>query len=76
MPNLPPFYVITVNYHSGEFLPDLISSCAALPFLKKLIIVNHSPQESLAALMAPFTVSWGAYSPPAASMAIFTCFPR
>ena len=54
MPNLPPFYVITVNYHSGEFLPDFISSCAALPFLQKLIIVNHSPQESLAALTAPF----------------------
>jgi GT2 family glycosyltransferase len=51
---LPPFYVITVNYHSGALLPAFISSLAPLPFLKKLIIVNHSPQESLAGLTAPF----------------------
>ncbi|RJR43074.1 MAG: glycosyltransferase family 2 protein [Deltaproteobacteria bacterium] len=52
--NLPPFYVITVNYYSGSYLPALISSLAPLPFLKKLIIVNHSPEEPLADLTAPF----------------------
>ena len=52
--NLPPFYVITVNYHSGSYLPALISSLAPLTFLKKLIVVNHSPEESLAELTAPF----------------------
>jgi GT2 family glycosyltransferase len=52
--DLPPFYVITVNYHSGFHLPDLISSLAPLPFLKKMIIVNHSPQETLADITAPF----------------------
>lgn len=52
--NLPPFYVITVNYYSSSHLPGLISSLAPLPFLEKLIIVNHSPQESLAKLTAPF----------------------
>ena len=52
--DLPPFYVITVNYHNGSYLPALVSSLAPLPFLKKLIIVNHSPQESLTELAAPF----------------------
>lgn len=52
--NLPPFYVITVNYLSGSYLPEFIASLAPLPFIKKLIIVNHSPAESLAALTAPF----------------------
>ncbi len=52
--NLPPFYVITVNYHSGSYLPAFISSLAPLPFLKKMIVVNHSPEESLADLTAPF----------------------
>lgn len=51
---LPPFYAITVSYHSRSYLPDLISSLAPLPFLKKLIIVNNSPEESLADLTAPF----------------------
>ncbi len=54
MSDLPPFYVITVNYHAGSYLPEFIASLAALPFLKRLIIVNHSPEESLAALSAPF----------------------
>jgi GT2 family glycosyltransferase len=52
--HLPPFYVVTVSYHSRSYLPDLVSSLAPLPFLEKLIIVNHSPQESLADLKAPF----------------------
>lgn len=52
--NLPSFYAITVNFHSGHHLPDLISSLAPLPFLEKLIIINHSPQESLADITAPF----------------------
>jgi len=51
---LPPFYVITVNYYSGSYLPDFISSLAPLPFVKKLFIINHSPGESLEALSAPF----------------------
>lgn len=51
---LPPFYAVTVSYYSRSHLPDLISSLAPLPFLKKLIVVNHSPRESLADLTAPF----------------------
>ena len=51
---LPPFYVLTVNYHSGAHFPELIASLAPLPFIKKLIITNHSPAESLAELKAPF----------------------
>ncbi len=53
MSELPPFYVITVSYHSASYLPEFIASLAPLPFIKKLIIVNHSPVESLAALTAP-----------------------
>jgi len=54
MPDLPPFYVITVNYHAGSYLPEFIASLAPLPFIKRLIIVNHSPEDSLSALTAPF----------------------
>jgi GT2 family glycosyltransferase len=54
--NLPPFYVITVSYHSGSHLPELIASLAPLKFLQRLIIINHSPEESLAGLKAPFPV--------------------
>lgn len=54
MSDLPPFYVITVNYHAGSYLPEFIASLAPLPFLHRLIIVNHSPEENLAALSAPF----------------------
>jgi len=52
--HLPLFYVLTVNYHSASHLPDLISSLAPLPFLKKMIIVNHSPEEILEDITAPF----------------------
>lgn len=54
--DLPPFYVITVNYHSGLQLPGLIASLASLPLVKKLIIINHSPGETLPGLAAPFPV--------------------
>ncbi len=54
MSDLPPFYVITVNYHSASYLPDFIASLAPLPFLNRMIIINHSPEESLGALSAPF----------------------
>ncbi len=53
---LPPFYVVTVNYYSGSYFPELIASLAPLPLVKKLIITNHSPGESLAALTAPFPI--------------------
>jgi GT2 family glycosyltransferase len=52
--DLPPFYVITVNYHSSAYLPEFIASLAGLPFISKMLIINHSPEESLAALSAPF----------------------
>jgi GT2 family glycosyltransferase len=54
--DLPPFYVITVNYHSGLHLPGLTASLSPLPFVKKLIIINHSPEESLAGLKTSFPV--------------------
>lgn len=54
--DLPPFYVVTVSYHSGSQLPELIASLSPLPLVKKLIITNHSPEESLAELKAPFPV--------------------
>lgn len=51
---LPPFYIITVNYRSGSYLPEFIASLARLPFIKKVIIVNHSPEENLPALRSAF----------------------
>ncbi len=54
--NLPPFYVVTVSYHSGSQLPEFIASLSPLPLVKKLIITNHSPEESLAELKAPFPI--------------------
>ena len=55
-PDLPPFYVITVNYHNASHLPGLIASLSRLPLIQKLIIVNHSPEENLGGLKAPFPV--------------------
>lgn len=52
--NLPPFYAVTVSYSSGGYLPDLIASLAPLPFLKKLLVINHAPEEDLSGLSAPF----------------------
>src|SRR4030042_484820 len=49
-------YVITVNYHSRGHLQKLIGSLKAIPFLKKLIIVNHSPSEGLGDLEADFPI--------------------
>jgi GT2 family glycosyltransferase len=54
--DLPPFYVVTVSYHSGSQLPELIASLSPLPLVKKLIITNHAPEEDLAWLKAPFPI--------------------
>lgn len=51
-----PFYVITVNYYSKRFLPELIRSISPLIFLDKLIIINHSSYEELDDLQAEFDI--------------------
>ena len=52
----PSFYVITVNYNSKAHLQKLTSSLRSIPFLKKLILVNHSPSEGLGDLIADFPI--------------------
>jgi len=51
---LPPFYVVTVNYWGGAYLKDLVASLEPLTFVQRLIIVNHSPEERLEGLKASF----------------------
>jgi GT2 family glycosyltransferase len=51
-----PFYVITVNYNGKHRLMALIASLRPIPFLKRLIIVNHSPWERLDDLEADFPI--------------------
>jgi GT2 family glycosyltransferase len=51
---LPPFYIVTVNYRTGAYLKELLASIEPLAFVRKVIIVNHSPQEKLENLKAAF----------------------
>ncbi len=53
---LPPFYVVTVNYWSGAHLKELVASLEPLTLVQRLIIVNHSPEERLEGLRASFPI--------------------
>jgi len=53
---LPPFYIITVNYRSREQLREFLASLAPASLVRRCLIVNHSPEEDLADLAAPFPV--------------------
>jgi GT2 family glycosyltransferase len=53
---LPPFYIVTVNYYLANYLVKFISSLSSLTFVNKLIVVNHSPDETLENLSAPFPI--------------------
>ncbi|MBI5248393.1 MAG: hypothetical protein HY912_02765 [Desulfomonile tiedjei] len=55
-PSSAPFYVVTVNYNSGDHLKRLASSLVSMKYLKELIIVNHSGPESIGRLDAPFPI--------------------
>ncbi|MEW6387210.1 MAG: glycosyltransferase [Thermodesulfobacteriota bacterium] len=52
----PLFYVITVNYYSASYLKELVASLESLNFIERLIVINHSPEEDLGDLQAPFPV--------------------
>ncbi len=54
--NYPAFYVVTVNYYSSSFLQELIDSFKPLNFIRKFFIINHSPEEHLDDLQAPFAL--------------------
>ncbi len=51
-----PLYAVTVNYNSEEDLLGLIASLNAGPFLKRLIIVNHSEPGACRELDADFPI--------------------
>jgi GT2 family glycosyltransferase len=53
---LPPFYVICVNYYNSGYIKQLITSLQTVAFIDKFIVVNHSPEDSLEALQAPFPI--------------------
>jgi GT2 family glycosyltransferase len=53
---LPPFYVITVNYHNAVYIKELIASLEGLGFIGKIIVVNHSPDENLELLKGSFII--------------------
>lgn len=53
---LPPFYVISVNYRSSFQIKQLLDSLKPVEFIKKFIVVNHSPEEILEPPPAPFPV--------------------
>jgi GT2 family glycosyltransferase len=52
----PSFYCVTVNYRSKSDLKRLIDSLAPVKSLKSMIVVNHSPEDSLGDLEAPFPI--------------------
>lgn len=55
-PHPVPFYVVTVNYQSYNYLKRLTDSLRPMNHLKELIIVNHSGPESIGDLEAPFPI--------------------
>jgi GT2 family glycosyltransferase len=52
----PFLYVVTVNYYCRDHLIRLIDSLRGAEIVMKLIIVNHSTQESLEGLEADFPI--------------------
>lgn len=55
--SLPPLYVVTVNYRSRGHLRSLLASLAPAPAVRACLVVNHSPEEALNDLRAPFPVT-------------------
>lgn len=53
MGTIEPFYIVTVNYKSGQFLQNLIKSVEHVSGLRQLIIIDHSGELSRSA----FTVN-------------------
>lgn len=54
--SLPHFYVISVNFHSSDYIKQLLASLKQLEFIDNFIIVNHSPEDRLDGLEAPFPI--------------------
>jgi len=54
--SMPPFYVVTVNYHNENKIANMIKSIGSPGILKKLIIVDHSRSDSLSAIGADFPI--------------------
>ena len=52
----PRLYVLTVNYNSEALLKRLVESLQAVSFVKKLVVVNHSPGDQLEGLYAGFPI--------------------
>jgi GT2 family glycosyltransferase len=53
---LPPFYVVTVNFHHENEIATMVSSLGSCDILKKMIIVDHSGSDSLNGIEADFPI--------------------
>ncbi|MGO9121798.1 MAG: glycosyltransferase [Desulfomonilaceae bacterium] len=53
---MPPFYVVTVNYHNENQITRMIESLRSVSFLRKLIIVDHSGTDSLSFINSNFPI--------------------
>ena len=51
---IPPFYVVTVNYHNENQIIRMIKSLRSVNIVKKLIIVDHSGSDSLNSINSDF----------------------
>ena len=51
---IPPFYVVTVNYHNENQIIRMIRSLRSVNIVKKLIIVDHSGSDSLNSINSDF----------------------
>ncbi|MGO9117846.1 MAG: glycosyltransferase [Desulfomonilaceae bacterium] len=54
---MPPFYVVTVNYHNENRIIRMIESLRSVDLVKKLIIVDHSGSDILNSINSDFPIS-------------------